>query len=201
MGMGEAMHRRKLRESRATLNAARAVGVIALVASLGIAGTSCQYGATMWSDCSGAPKNDQFGTDTDYVLHCEGGMWKPIMTVGEYFKILFHQPVVIAPLPAEPTTTTTVVPAPPPVGCYVKADQAGDDLHFAGLISRHDASLFTSTNGSCTGTSSAETVVFAFDLPGAFDACVALGEQGVSSQDLSTFGNGRLVNLWACLDA
>jgi hypothetical protein len=181
--------------------AVRKVGVVVLVAAFGLAGTSCHVGAAMWTDCSNVSKDDQFGTDLSYVLHCEGGTWRPIMTVGEYFKILLHQPVVIAPLPVEPTTTTTVVPTTPAAGCYADSNQAHGDLSFAGRIFHADAATYPSTNGTCTGDRTVETVVYAGSLTDAFDACVALGEQGVSENDLSTFGDGRLTNLWVCLDA
>jgi hypothetical protein len=176
----------------------RRAGLITLVAALVFAATSCQYGVTMWSSCDGAPKADQFGTDLQYVLHCVGGTWKPIMTVDEYVKIELHQPVVIAPLPTEPTTT--VRPTVPAGGCYVDSNQTDEDLYFDGQISRDDAATYVSTNGSCTGGRSLGTVVYAQSLPDAFAACVALGARGVSpDRDLSTFGNVRLTNLWACL--
>jgi hypothetical protein len=180
----------------------RKVGVIALAATLGLAGASCHVGAEMWTDCSNVSKDDQFGTDLEYVLHCENGMWKPIMTVDEYFKIELHQPVVIAPLPVEPTTTTTTVPPTSPVpGCYLDGNQAGDDLSLTGQVVHDDAAVYTSSNGSCTGTRTVETVVFANGLTNAFDACVALGEKGVSGSDLSAYGDARLTNLWVCLGA
>jgi hypothetical protein len=93
------------------------------------------------------------------------------------------------------------VPTEPRAGCYVRSNQAGEDLYFAGRNFHDDAATYSSGNGSCTGTKTAENVVYAFGQSGAFAACVVLGEQGVSANDLSAFGNPRLTNLWSCLDA
>src|SRR6516164_7042069 len=82
------------------------VVVLAIAAMAGIV-ASCQVGQTMWAGCSKAADGNPFGTDGTYVLNCDNGKWKPIMTVGEYLKIAQHKPVTIAPLPTEPTTTTT----------------------------------------------------------------------------------------------
>jgi hypothetical protein len=85
----------------------RKVWVLVAVAAFGLAVTSCQVGVTMWGACSSAPGVDPFGVDGQYVVHCESGKWKPIMTVAEYLKLLQHKPFTIGPLPTEPTTTTS----------------------------------------------------------------------------------------------
>jgi hypothetical protein len=177
----------------------RKVWVIALVAAFGFAATSCQVGVRMWGSCADAPKDDQFGTDVHYVLHCEGGRWKPIMTVDEYAKVLLHQPVVIAPLPTEPEPTTPVAPTMPPAGCYVDGSRTHGDLYFAGRVLHGDDAVYSSSNGSCTGSKTVGTAVFAGDVSAAFDLCVGLGEQGVSPGDLSAYGDAKLTELWACL--
>lgn len=98
--------------------------------------TSCQVQAVMWGPCSPGADGSPWGTDGSYVLACEGGTWKPVMTTDEYLRLSAGQPVTIAPLPTPPgstpggpgptpTTPTVTAPTnPPPTGRAV--DQFAD---------------------------------------------------------------------------
>ena len=85
----------------------RAVTVVVASVALMSLLVSCQVRQTMFTACAKAADNNPFGADSKYVLVCENGKWKPIMTLDEYVRILQKKPVTIAPVPTEPPTTTT----------------------------------------------------------------------------------------------
>ncbi|HMR95024.1 MAG TPA: hypothetical protein PKE05_05760 [Microthrixaceae bacterium] len=113
----------------------RVVFVLATLVMASLAVTSCQNQAVMWAACAPAADGSPWGTDGTYVLACDGGTWKPVMTTDEYFRISAGQDVTIAPLPSPPATTpgggapvpTTPAPTVPTTPPGVRAvDQSAD---------------------------------------------------------------------------
>lgn len=80
-----------------------AIVMIAVVALI----SSCQQGVTMFAPCTAAANGDPTGTDGDYLLVCDDGIWRPVMTLDEYAQRLQGKNPTIAALPTIPTPTTT----------------------------------------------------------------------------------------------
>jgi hypothetical protein len=167
--------------------------VIVVVAVVGFASASCQSGVTMWSSCSNAPGVDPFGTDGQYVLQCQSGKWKPILTVGQYLAIEQHKPVSIEPLPTQPTV--------PGAGCYGSTHFAHPDIEYTGRLDAENARIYDSVDGSCSGNLiQIQTIVSAFNSADADVACIAEGARVVSYLGISIFGLGYagLTDMWGC---
>ncbi len=80
--------------------------------------------------------------------------------------------------------TVVACTPPPPTSCH-DATAAGVDVMFEGTPNTVDnATAYSSEDGTCTGTSSAFTIVTGDDLAAATDACTALGGS-ISGPDLS----------------
>lgn len=67
----------------------------------------CQVGpdVVMWGPCS--PGSVPTGTDGQWAMACEGGVWTPVMTVDEYVAIQRGETVEIGEVPTRPTTSTS----------------------------------------------------------------------------------------------
>lgn len=66
----------------------------------------------LWGPCT--PGSDPTGTDGQYSMVCENGVWTPVMTVDEFVRINGGEPdVFIAPLPTRPAPATTTTSTPP----------------------------------------------------------------------------------------
>lgn len=81
--------------------------LLVAAALVAIAATGCRTGAdvTIWGPCT--PGADPTGTDGRYAMVCRDDRWTPVMTAEEFVDVSRGEPVVIAPLPKPPVTTTT----------------------------------------------------------------------------------------------
>jgi hypothetical protein len=167
--------------------------VIGVVAVMGFVFTSCQTGVTMWGECSNAPGVDTSGTDGHYVLLCEGGQWKPILTVRQYLAIVQHKPVPHDSLPTQPTL--------PGAGCYDSTHVDHGDIYFSGQLTADNARVLFSTDGSCTGAvAKTLTVVAANNWTDAQALCSSYGDRvwNYLGSSIGGLGYTGLTSMWGC---
>jgi hypothetical protein len=168
--------------------------VVALaLATIAVVVSSCQLGQVMYASCNKAADGNPFGADSTRVLVCENNVWKPIMTMDEYIRILQKQSVTLSPEP--------VAPEVPLCWNFTVGGQA--------LSLRYNGVLNTADNGAvfegsdCQGavdSSNTGAIVWANDQATAQSLCVAIDPTLTSIEQ----GNDELdaprlpATMWLC---